>query len=181
MTATGADSAAVPPDEALILWRFDDCEFDPAALELRVAGRLVPVEPRPLQVLDQLLRHCNEVVSRDELLESVWDGRPTVDHVLANAVSKLRTALGAQAASRLQTVPRVGYRLLGPVQRALQQVPAVELAAGQPWPGARASCWCGPCTAGPGRRRTASGWRVTTSSGTSASSSSPATARGWRP
>ncbi len=64
-----------------------------------------------------LLRHVDEVVTRDELLMSVWEGRPTVEHVVANALAKLRSALGEDNAARIVTQPRVGYRLKGPVDR----------------------------------------------------------------
>ena len=116
-------------------WRFDNCEFDALEPALRVGGKLVPVEPRPLRLLVELLQHCNEVLTKEELLESVWEGRPTVDHVLANAVSKLRTALGEAGAARLQTVPRVGYRFAGPVQRIEHSARTLRQQAGQGVPG----------------------------------------------
>jgi non-specific serine/threonine protein kinase len=115
--------------------RFADVEFDEADNQLRVAGKPVVVEPRPLRLLQELLRHVGEIVTKEELLDTVWEGRPTVDHVLANAVSKLRTALGEHGAARLSTVPRVGYRLSGPVQRSIVRAPEVVLQAGQAVPG----------------------------------------------
>jgi non-specific serine/threonine protein kinase len=128
-----------PPasDEAAVAcrYRFADVEFDEAEGQLRVAGKPIVVEPRPLRLLTELLRHAGEVVTKEELLDTVWEGRPTVDHVLANAVSKLRTALGEQGAARLATVPRVGYKLAGPVQRLAARSPDVVLQAGQPVPG----------------------------------------------
>lgn len=116
-------------------YRFADADFDEAAAELRVGGQAVVVEPRPLRLLSELLVHVNEVVTKEELFESVWEGRPTVDHVLANAVSKLRAALGEEAGARIVTVPRVGYRLNGPVQRLDSSPRHTELAAGQTVPG----------------------------------------------
>jgi non-specific serine/threonine protein kinase len=138
----GPDPGGVPwpppaSDEAAVAcrYRFADVEFDEAEGQLRVAGKPIVVEPRPLRLLAELLRHAGEVVTKEELLDSVWEGRPTVDHVLANAVSKLRTALGEQGAARLSTVPRVGYKLAGPVQRLAARAPEVLLQAGQPVPG----------------------------------------------
>ena len=101
----------------LYLWRFNDCEFDEAQLRLSVAGAVVAMEPRPLQVLAELLRHAGEVVTKDELLQSVWQGRDTVEHVLATAVGKLRKALGENL---IQTVPRIGYRFAGTAERTAQ-------------------------------------------------------------
>jgi non-specific serine/threonine protein kinase len=113
-------------------------EFDEARSELRIAGLVVELEPRPLQILLQLLRHPDEVVTREELFEVVWANRPTVDNVLANAVAKLRKALGADLSRCLVTLPKLGYRLLGPVQRMAtgrRHVSQLELEAGMPVPG----------------------------------------------
>ncbi|MDB5972767.1 MAG: hypothetical protein JWQ90_5217 [Hydrocarboniphaga sp.] len=101
----------------LYRYRFDGAEFDEARLELRVAGLKVEIEQRPLQVLAELLRHPDEVVTKEELFERVWAGRPTVDNVLASAVTKLRKALGPAASERILTLPRIGYRIKGPVER----------------------------------------------------------------
>jgi non-specific serine/threonine protein kinase len=126
------------PNRPLYRYRFDDAEFDEARVTLRVAGERVDLEQRPLQVLALLLQRVDEVVPRAELFDIVWAGRPTVDNVLANAVAKLRKALGATAGARIVNVPRVGYRLRGPVERMVagrRASGAFELAAGQAVPG----------------------------------------------
>jgi DNA-binding winged helix-turn-helix (wHTH) protein/tetratricopeptide (TPR) repeat protein len=104
-------------DTPLYRYRFGAVEFDEARQRLTVDGQPVELEQRPLQLLAELLRHPDEVVTREELLETVWAGRPTVDNVLANAVTKLRRALGEAEATRVTTLPRIGYRLSGPVDR----------------------------------------------------------------
>ncbi|MDP1693360.1 MAG: tetratricopeptide repeat protein [Burkholderiaceae bacterium] len=102
----------------LYRYRFGNAEFDEARAELRVAGLVVEIEPRPLQVLGELLRHPGEVVTKEELFERVWEGRPTVENVLPNAVAKLRKLLQPADAARIVTVPRRGLRLDGPVERS---------------------------------------------------------------
>jgi DNA-binding response OmpR family regulator len=88
-------SAATPAEAATgSCHRFEDVAFDEFKGELRVAGQPVAVEPRPVRLLSELLLHVNDVVTKEELFEAIWEGRSTVDHVLANAVSKLRSALG---------------------------------------------------------------------------------------
>jgi len=114
---------------------FADVDFNDAAGTLSVNGNPVAVEPRPLRLLAELLRRVNEVVTKDELFEAVWAGRVTVDHVLANAVSKLRGALGEQGGARIVTLPRQGYRFDGPVQRIAVGEMLRELGIGQPVPG----------------------------------------------
>src|SRR5580658_3469435 len=97
------------------LWRFADYEFDELGRELRVKGRPVDLESKPLDVLLQLLLHAGEVVTKEELLESVWPDVMVVDGSLATAVSKLRKAMGDEEHPAIVTVPRVGYRLAVPV------------------------------------------------------------------
>ena len=97
-------------------YRVGKIELDEARLLLSVGGVPVEIEQRPMQLLLELLRHADEAVTKEELLRSVWD-RPTVENVLANAIAKLRRALGPEEGERIVTLPRVGYRLNGPVVR----------------------------------------------------------------
>lgn len=126
------------PPSNLYRWRFGAVEFDEARHELRIAGLVVDVEPRPLQVLALLLQHAGEVVTKEELFERVWAGRITVDHVLATAIGKLRKALGEEGEGRIATVPRIGYRITGTVERiAVGRLAnsGLKLQAGQRVPG----------------------------------------------
>jgi len=130
--SSGASSAP------LFRYRFGTAEFDEARFELRVSGLPVDIQRKPLEILSCLLSHAGEVVTKDELLEGVWEGRPTVENVIANAITKLRGALGAENAERIVTQPRVGYRFAGSFERVAvgrQWVSRLELAAGTPVPG----------------------------------------------
>jgi len=123
---------------SLYRFRFGAAEFDESRFELRVSGLPVDVQRKPLEILSLLLAHAGEVVTKEELLETVWQGRPTVENVLANAVAKLRSALGEENAAQIVTVPRVGYRFDGPVERVAvgrTSVSQLQLVAGTPVPG----------------------------------------------
>ncbi len=125
-------------EQPLFRYAFGGVEFDEARGELRVGGLAVELEQRPLQVLACLLHHADEVVPREELFDTVWAGRPTVDNVLANAVAKLRKALGAAEHGRIINLPRVGYRLYGPVERTVsgrRLHSRLDMAVGQTVPG----------------------------------------------
>lgn len=98
------------------LWRFAHCELDELRRELRVDGSTVELESKPLEVMIQLLHHAGEVVTKEELLELVWPGTLVVDGSLATAVSKLRKAIGDEEQLVILTIPRIGYRLVAPVQ-----------------------------------------------------------------
>ena len=131
-------SAHTEQDIQARLWRFGECELEELSLQLRMNGSPVELELKPLEVLQQLLLHAGEVVSKEVLLESVWPGLNVVDSSLATAVSKLRKALGDE--NVILTVPRVGYRLTVPVQTTdLSALTSWKVAAalepGEPIPG----------------------------------------------
>lgn len=93
------------------LWKFARAEFDEASWALRVDGQTVALEGKPLEVLHELLLRAGEVVTKDEILDSVWPGVTVVEGSLTTAISKLRKALGEREDNIIETVPRVGYRL----------------------------------------------------------------------
>ena len=120
------------------LWRFADYDLDEMRRELRVKGRPVELESKPLDILLQLLLHAGEVVSKEELLEAVWPDVMVVDGSLATAVSKLRKAMGDDDHPVIVTVPRVGYRLAVPVYCktvAAASGPALGFKVGEVVPG----------------------------------------------
>jgi DNA-binding winged helix-turn-helix (wHTH) protein/serine/threonine protein kinase len=97
------------------LWSFAGREFDESRLELRVNGKPVELELKPLEILIQLLLHAGEIVTKDELLDAVWPRLTVVEGSLSTAIYKLRKALGDEESTIVLTVPRVGYRLGAPV------------------------------------------------------------------
>lgn len=124
----------------LYRYRFGPAEYSQADESLKLDGNAVALERRPLEVLAELLRQPGQVVTKEELLEQLWgrDEGAISDNVLANAVSKLRRALGPEAGPAVRTVPGVGYRLDAHVERTvLSNVPdtGLALAAGMTVPG----------------------------------------------
>ncbi|MEO8806184.1 MAG: winged helix-turn-helix domain-containing protein [Burkholderiaceae bacterium] len=94
------------------LLRIGACELDLAAREVRVAGQTRPVEPRVAALLAYLAARPDRVVTKQELLEAVWAGRPVSDAALARAVMKARQAIGDTGKPPLiRNLPRIGYRL----------------------------------------------------------------------
>ena len=104
------------------------------------------VEPKLALLLSVLARQSGDVVSRDELIDEVWDGAYGADQSLTNAVSQLRKILGdtEDETSAIETVPKRGYRLVsavrmipdgesieidnGPVPHASENAPAENIA-----------------------------------------------------
>jgi cholera toxin transcriptional activator len=102
-------------------FRFGMFELDSDTGELRKDGKSRPrIRDQALQILIMLLEKSDEVVSRDELRERLWPADTFVDfdHGLNTAINQVRTALGDSAANPkfIQTLPRRGYRFIGPVQ-----------------------------------------------------------------
>lgn len=119
--------SALSEAPVLYLWSFGEIEFDEGRWELSVAGEAVSLERKPLDVLQYLLRHAGEAVTKEELLASVWEGRVVVEASLTNAIGKLRRALRDENQSIILTLPRVGYRLDAKVQRSLvEHIPEVS-------------------------------------------------------
>jgi DNA-binding winged helix-turn-helix (wHTH) protein/Flp pilus assembly protein TadD len=85
---------------------------------------LLDVPPRAVELLAALVGEAGEVVPKEELLRRVWPDTFVEEANLSVNVSILRKALGEQADGRpwIQTVPRRGYRFVGPV-RALPEAP----------------------------------------------------------
>jgi DNA-binding response OmpR family regulator len=85
--------------------------LDEAARSVTVDGRSVDLSPREFALLECLLRHAGQTLSRDQLLDQAW---PFNVAVTLNAVDAyihyLRTKLGA-AGTWIETVRGVGYRL----------------------------------------------------------------------
>jgi TolB-like protein/DNA-binding winged helix-turn-helix (wHTH) protein/Flp pilus assembly protein TadD len=100
-----------------VIHRFHDFELDEARHELRRAGQPVPLQPRVIALLFHLVRHRDRAVSKQELLDDVWDGAVVVEAALTRAASVLRSSLGDTDRERrlIVTVPGIGYRFAAEV------------------------------------------------------------------
>ena len=99
--------------------RFGIFEADLQSRELRKNGHKVPLQGQPFQVFAILLQQPGKLVTREELREQVWpeDTFVDFDHGLNTAITKIRAALGDSAENPrfVETMPRRGYRFIGPV------------------------------------------------------------------
>ena len=88
-------------------------------------GGSVRLEPKVMEVLAVLARQPGRVVSRDELLDTVWSGLVVTEHTLTRCIYQLRSQLakigntsGATGYDPIETLPKRGYRLLATVEIA---------------------------------------------------------------
>jgi len=112
--------AAIPSQPRVV--KFGVFEVDLLAGEVRKAGMRQKLAGQPFQVLQALLEHPQEIVTREELRERIWPGNTFVDYDLAlkKAVNRLREMLGdsAECPHFIETVPRRGYRFIGTISSA---------------------------------------------------------------
>lgn len=104
------------------VFRVGPWQADPATNRLGRRGESVRIEPKVMDLLVALAARPGEVVSREELLASVWEGAYVSDQVLTTAVYQLRRALGddARAPTFVEAVPKRGYRLVAAVGPAAE-------------------------------------------------------------
>lgn len=76
------------------------------------------LEPKVMQVLVVLAHHAGDPVTRDLLMDTVWAGTVVTDDVLTRAVSELRKLFGddPRRPHLIETIPKIGYRLIAPVE-----------------------------------------------------------------
>lgn len=97
-----------------MLYRFDAFELDLARFELRADGQVRPVEPQVFALLALLVGNRERLVSRDEIIEKVWDGRIVSDSAIASRVKFARQALGDDGTRQrfIRTIHRHGFRFV---------------------------------------------------------------------
>ena len=96
---------------------FEDQMLDPERRELRRSQVQVPLEPQVFDLLLYLVRNCDRVVSKDDLIESVWKGRLVSDSTLTSRINAARKAIGDSGEEQrlIRTLPRKGIRFVGDV------------------------------------------------------------------
>src|SRR5712672_3637813 len=79
--------------ESAMIYRFQDYSLDVELRELRRRMDLVPVEPQVLDLLQYLIRNRDHVVSKDELIAAVWNGRIVSESALSRRITAVRHAV----------------------------------------------------------------------------------------
>ncbi|MBS0239478.1 MAG: winged helix-turn-helix domain-containing protein [Proteobacteria bacterium] len=99
---------------------FRDCVLDPERRELTRASEAVAVGPQVFDLLLFLVRNRDRVVSKDDLLDAVWDGRIVSESTVTSHINAVRRAIGdtGDAQQLVRTVPRKGFRFIGDVKEA---------------------------------------------------------------
>lgn len=130
-----ASSMAVSQNNNRIA-RFGVFELDLSVGELRKSGVKLRLQGQPFQVLALLLERAGQVVTREELQQTLWSSDTFVDfdHSLNTAINKVREALGDSASNPryVETLARRGYRFIAPVQSEPPAPPPPQVPAPAP-------------------------------------------------
>lgn len=113
----------VPP-----LIRFAGIEIDPERECVRVGGVEQRLRPKTFEVLLYLIENRGRAVPKSELFQAVWSGAAVTEDTLVQSIVEIRKALGddPRAPQFIQTIPRVGYRIIAPPIEEQAQEPEPE-------------------------------------------------------
>ena len=101
-----------------MIYRFGEFELDLAKVELRARGAACPLEPQVFALLALLIENRERLVSRDEIIEKVWDGRIVSDAAVSSRIKSARQALGddGKAQRFIRTMHGQGFRFVAAVR-----------------------------------------------------------------
>lgn len=111
---------------------FGDHRLDLARRELRRGSDLIAIEPKAFDLLAYLVQHRDRVVTKDDLVRTVWDGRIVSESALTTRINAVRRALGddGRAQRLVRTFNRKGLRFVGEVRELpAPAAPAASLPA----------------------------------------------------
>jgi pimeloyl-ACP methyl ester carboxylesterase/DNA-binding winged helix-turn-helix (wHTH) protein len=117
---------------AAVIYAFADCELDLDRFELRRGGEVVKVEPQVFDVLTLLVRERARVVTKEEILDTVWGNRFVSESALTSRIKALRRAVGDSGTAQriVRTVHGRGYQLVTDVEERTVEVPGAALELG---------------------------------------------------
>lgn len=95
-------------------YSFGEFTLDTAGLELRARGAPLSVEPKVLETLIYLVENRDRVVTRDELIDAIWEGRFISDAAVSSAIHAARNAVGDSGTKQsiLKTIHGRGFRFI---------------------------------------------------------------------
>ena len=98
-------------------WIFGDFRLDPERFELSCGAELVRLEPQVLALLCLLVRHHDRMVTKDEIVEKIWNGQSVSDASISSRIRSARQAVGDDGhhQTTIRTVHGRGFRFVAEV------------------------------------------------------------------
>jgi Tol biopolymer transport system component/DNA-binding winged helix-turn-helix (wHTH) protein len=111
----------------LPVYAFGEITVDLRRMTVSRSGAAVTLEPKAFDVLRYLIEHRERLVTKDELLDAVWNGTFVTPNALTRAVAQVRSSIGDAVAhpTYIETVPRRGYRFIAEVQTHTDEGPGL--------------------------------------------------------
>ncbi len=118
---------------AAMIYRFGPFELDTAQVELRAGGEIRSLEPQVFALLALLVENSERLVSKNEIIEKVWDGRIVSEAAVASRVKSARQAVGDDGKTQrfIRTIQRHGFRFVAEV-KSTRGVESIDLPAMPP-------------------------------------------------
>src|SRR6187397_2908085 len=110
-----------------------DHTLDADRRELRRGAEPISVEPQVFDLLIYLVQHRDRVVSKDDLIASIWGGRIVSDSTLTSRINAARKAIGDSGEDQklIRTVSRKGLRFVGDVRTQSRDTQSADAATRQ--------------------------------------------------
>jgi predicted ATPase/DNA-binding winged helix-turn-helix (wHTH) protein len=105
------------------IYEFDDFRVDTGQFFLVKAGQTIPITPTVFRILLVLLERPGEMVTKEDMMKSVWPDCFVEPGNLNRNVSTLRKALDEKPSDHryIETIPKTGYRFVAPVRSMTYQ------------------------------------------------------------
>lgn len=114
----------------VLKYQFSEFEIDLSQQELRRLGEAVHIEPQVFDLIVHLVRNRERIVSKDELIETIWNGRIISEASLSSRINAARRALGDNGNDQamIRTLHKRGFRFVGDVRAVEAPVTDAEAA-----------------------------------------------------
>jgi TolB-like protein len=108
-------------------YHFEEFAFDTGRRELHRGPDVISIAPQVFDLLEYLIVNRERVVSKDDLVNAIWNGRIVSDAALTTRLNSARAALGDSGEQQrlIKTLPRKGFRFVGAVRE--ERAPATAL------------------------------------------------------
>src|SRR5450631_3848542 len=105
---------------------FGNYAFDTDRRELHRGADIITIAPQVFDLLEYLIRNRERVISKDDLINAIWNGRSVSDAALTTRLNVARSVIGDSGEQQrlIKTLPRKGFRLVGTVQEVRRSADA---------------------------------------------------------
>ncbi|MET0294579.1 MAG: winged helix-turn-helix domain-containing protein [Phenylobacterium sp.] len=109
-----------------MIYRFGGCSLDTDKHQLTFEGAPVAIEPQVFALLRLLIEARERLVTRDEIIDKIWNGRIVSEAAVSSRIKSARQAIGDDGAAQrlIRTLPKLGFRFVGEVAETVEPAAA---------------------------------------------------------